>query len=144
MSKEEMEVVSASEEVKEEEVVELSPEEIEAKQKKSAMAAFILGLIAFLLCGWFGGLVGIICGAIALGKAKKAKGVAKNPAKIFRVLGLVFGILGLVFGIFSLIGTLILIFVVGPIALVGGIVAALYAAGVFDELAAASLVLLAL
>ena len=141
MSKVEKEVVSATEEVKEEEVVELTPEEIEAKQKKAAMASFILGLIAFLLCGWFGGLVGIICGAIALGKAKKAKGLDKKPGKVFRVLGLVFGILGLIFGILSLIGTLVLIFVVGPIALVGGIIAALYASGVFDQAAQLALLL---
>lgn len=127
MSKEEMEVVSASEEIKEEEVAELSPEEIEAKQKKAALASFILGLVAFLLGGLFGGLVGIICGAIALGKAKKAKGVAVNPSKIFRILGLVFGILGLVFGILDLIFTIFLIFVIGPIALVGAIIGIIYA-----------------
>ena len=122
---EELEVVEAP--VEEEEHVE-TPEEVEAKQKKAALGAFILGLVAFLLCGWFGGLIGIICGAIALGKAKKAKGVAVQPGKIFRILGLVLGILGLVFGIIDLIETLFLLFVVGPIAVVGGVVYWLYGA----------------
>lgn len=127
MSKEEMEVVSASEEVKEEEVAELSPEEIEAKQKKAAMASFILGLIAFLIGGLFGGLVGIICGAIALGKAKKAKGIAVNPSKIFRILGLVFGILGLIGGILDLIFTILAICLFGLAAVGAAIIGIIYA-----------------
>ena len=141
MSKEEMEVVQApEEEVKEE--VELTPEEIEAKQKKAALSSFILGLLAFLIGGLFGGILGIILGAIALGKAKKAKGVAVNPSKIFRILGLVLGILGLVGGILDLIFTLIMIFVVGPIALIGGVVAILYYSGAFDSVAALALLAL--
>ena len=102
MSKEEMEVVEApEEEVKEE--VELTPEEIEAKQKKASLAAFILGILAFVIGGWFFGLLGIILGAIALGKAKKAKGVEVNPIKVFRLVGKILGIVGLVFGILDLL-----------------------------------------
>ena len=126
MSKqEELEVVEAP--VEEEEHVE-TPEELEAKQKKAAMAAFIVGLVAFLLSGWFGGLVGIICGAIALSKAKKAKGLEAKPGKIFRILGLVFGILGLVGGIIDILMTLFVVFVVGPAAIIGFVVYYLYTA----------------
>ena len=116
------EVVLAEEEVKEEEV-ELTPEELEAKQKKSALMAFILGLVAWLLGGWFGGLLGIICGAIAISKAKKAKGVAVQPSKIFRILGLVFGILGLLGGILTLVALIAVICLIGLGVLGGGIYA---------------------
>ncbi len=102
MSKEEMEVVQApEEEVKEE--VELTPEEIEAKQKKASLGAFILGILAFVIGSWFFGLLGIILGAIALGKAKKAKGVEVNPSKVFRLVGKILGIVGLIFGILDLL-----------------------------------------
>ncbi len=122
--KEEVVLAPEEEEVKEEqEQVELTPEEIEAKQKKSALIAFILGLVSFLLGGWFGGLVGIICGAIAISKAKKAKGVAVQPSKIFRILGLVLGILGLVGGILDILALIALCVLVGLGILGGGIYA---------------------
>lgn len=137
------EVVLAEEEVKEEEV-ELTPEELEAKQKKGALMAFILGLVAWLLGGWFGGLLGIICGAIAISKAKKAKGVAVQPSKIFRILGLVFGILGLLGGILTLIGMVLLCVLAGLGVLGVGVWAiVVYAVPAIQE-AAAGLALLAL
>ena len=112
MSKEqEMEVVAAPEEAKEE--VELTPEEIEAKQKKASLGAFILGLLAFFIGSWFGGLLGIILGAIALSKAKKAKGVAVNPSKVFRLVGKILGIVGLVFGILDLVALVLLVCLLG-------------------------------
>lgn len=128
MSKEEVEVLEApvEEEQVQEEPVE-TPEEAAKRLGKAALMAFILGLVAFLLQGWFGGLVGIICGAIALGKAKKAKGVDKQPGKIFRILGLVFGILGLVFGIINLIETILAVFVLIPLTVLGVGVAAVIA-----------------
>ena len=123
MSKEqEMEVVAApEEEVKEE--VELTPEEIEAKQKKAALGAFILGILAFFIGSWFGGLLGIILGAVALGKAKKAKGVAVNPSKIFRLVGMILGILGLVGGILTLLAYIALACLIGLGVVAGGIYA---------------------
>ena len=140
MSKEELVVEAPAEE----EVVE-TPEEIEAKQKKAALAAFILGLVAWLLSGWFGGLVGIICGAIAIGKAKKAKGLEAKPGKIFRIVGLILGILGLVFGILTIIEMVILVCLGGLAALGVGVWAVIvYAVPAIQEAMAAGLALLAL
>ena len=143
MSKEELEVVEAPAEEAQE--VELTPEEIEAKQKKAAMTSFIMGIIAFVIGGWFFGLLGIILGAIAMSKAKKAKGVAVNPSKIFRIIGLVLGILGLVGGILDLLAWIGFFVLLG----IGGLVGIGYAVVVFlvpmiMEAAGASLALLAL
>lgn len=126
----------------EEEQVE-NPEEVEAKQKKAAMTAFIMGIIAFVLSGWFSGLLGIILGAIALGKAKKAKGVAVNPSKIFRLIGMILGILGLVSGILTLIGTILLVCLGGLAALGFGIYAIIiYAIPAIQESMEAAMVLM--
>lgn len=144
MSKEkEMEVVEApEEEVKEE--VELTPEEIEAKQKKAATSAFILGILASLIGGWFFGLLGIILGAIALGKAKKAKGLEAKPGKIFRIVGLVLGILGLVFGILDLLAWIAIICIGGIAAFVAIVFAIIYSVNPALFEGAAALALLAL
>ena len=122
MSKQEQELEVVEAPVEEEEKVE-TPEEVEAKQKKAALAAFILGIIAFVIGSWFGGLLGIILGAIAIGKAKKAKGIEVNPSKIFRLIGLILGIIGLVFGILDL---LFCIFVL-PVLILGGVIAVIAA-----------------
>ena len=126
MSKEqEMEVVAAPEEEAQE--AELTPEEVEAKQKKASLGAFILGILAFVIGSWFFGLLGIILGAVALGKAKKAKGVAVNPSKVFRLVGKILGILGLVFGILDLLAWIAFICLAGT----AGLAAAVYALVVY-------------
>ena len=122
MSKEqEKEVVAAAEEAQEE--VELTPEEIEAKQKKASLGAFILGILAFVIGSWFFGLLGIILGAIAMSKAKKAKGVEVNPSKAFRLVGKILGIVGLIFGIIDLLAWIALFCLAGAGALGFGIYA---------------------
>lgn len=144
MSKEELEVVEVPAEEAQEEV-ELTPEEVEAKQKKAAMTSFIMGIIAFVLGGWFCGLLGIILGAIAMSKAKKAKGVAVNPSKIFRIIGLVLGILGLVGGIFSLLAWIGFFVLLGLAGVGAGIYAIIViVVPMIMEAAGASLALLAL
>ena len=150
MSKEELVVEEAP---VEEAAVEETPEELEAKQKKAATSAFILGIISLVL-GWFltwllggfvGGLVGIITGAIALGKAKKAKGVEVKPAKIFRLIGLILGIIGLVFGILDIIFAIILFCLVVLVGLGLGVYAfVVYGLPAIQEAMQASLALLAL
>ena len=143
MSKEELEVVEAPAEEAQE--VELTPEEIEAKQKKAAMTSFIMGIIAFVLGGWFFGLLGIILGAIAMSKAKKAKGVAVNPSKIFRIIGLVLGILGLVGGIFNLLAWIGFFVLLGLAGVGAGVYAIIViVVPMIMEAAGASLALLAL
>ena len=127
MSKEkEMEVVEApEEEVKEE--VELTPEDIEAKQKKAALGSFVLGILAFVIGGWFFGLLGIILGAVALGKAKKAKGLEAKPGKIFRLVGKILGIIGLIFGILDLLAWIAFFVLAGT----AGVAVAIYALVVY-------------
>ena len=93
-------------------------EELEKKNKKG-LTAFILAVIAlfvlfpaiwfcvivayipyigsliYWVLWWGTAIAGLIISAVALGNAKKAKGITKNPHKVFRLLATIFGAIGL-------------------------------------------------
>ena len=91
------------------------PEPDYTPNKKAKSASFIFGLVGLLL-GWFLGyhLIQTIFGAVALGKAKKAKPIKATGGKVLGIIDLILGIMGLLWTAF----VLFLIFV----ALVVGVI----------------------
>ena len=75
------------------------------KAKYSASLFGILGFVFILVNGW--NIIGIIFGAIALGRAKKAKPIKAKAGKVFGILDLILGVLGLLLAI-ALITLLVL------------------------------------
>ena len=109
--KEEAVLEEGVEELKAEEQPQPEVDEVELK-KKAALTAFILAVISssFAFGGFFvwelgflGGLAGIICGAIAMKKAKVGEGVEVNPFKVFNKIGKILGLVGLILGIVTLV-----------------------------------------
>lgn len=108
------------------------------KKQKKALSSFILGIVAMFVVsmlttvfGMVGSvfilplfamplcfLVGAILNIIGLACGGAAKGVDKNPGKVFRVIGLVMNGLGLAWNILMGIGLfLVFLFLGGIIAL---------------------------
>ncbi len=130
--KQEAEVEELNTEVVNEE--EQSAEDVE-KQKKAALAAFIMSLVGFelaffwafgTLIGFLGGIAAIILGALAMKKAKLAVGVETQPHKTFAKLGKIFGIISLILGILAVVLTVVItvivLFIAGTALLLWAIV----------------------
>ena len=62
-----------------------------------------VGSLIYTLIYWVSTIAGLIIAAVALGTAGKAKGVQKQPYKIFRTLGTVFGAVALALFILRII-----------------------------------------
>ena len=108
--------------------------------KGSAIASFVVGLIALLLT-WTG-LLAFILSVISISKFKRSKGVPTTAPKVLRIIGLVFGILALIGSLVVTIVTPIIIIsiilggtIITGLAILGGIVAgAVYAITTFGPM----------
>lgn len=106
-----------------EEQEQLSPEELERKQKKAALAAFILAICGFFFWDW--PIVGIILCGISLKQCKKSLGIQVKPHKIFRAIAKPVAI---IFLILSILATVFLA-LAAIVGIVFGIIALINAAG---------------
>ena len=95
--------------------VEEKPEPIDYKAKnkaKSASLVFgILGFVFTFLFNW--NILGIIFGAVACGKAKKAKPVKATAGKVFGIIGIILGIIGILLTIAFIV--LLVVAVIGVV-----------------------------
>lgn len=92
-------------------------------QAKAALAAFIMSIIGFCFA-WepVGSVVGIILGAIALGKTRAAAGVVRKPHAVFNKIAKPLAIVSLIAGIVMTIVWFIVL-IVWAVGVAAGVVA---------------------